>query len=99
MSKQSFSVQYDNPEFWLNYVDQENELAQEIVNWTLIDAMAKGYKWSMAVKGRGQRKFHSRSVMANSVYAMLDSVKAELSLDSDAVVVLLTPDFEVVISC
>ena len=104
----TINIQFDDNKFWQfgatlalrnrsGYA--EDEASQAPADWNAIQALAGPYKWSMAVKGSGQRKFHSRSTMTNSVWAMLENVKAELHNDSNAIIKLLTPDVEVLIGC
>lgn len=95
--KQEFFVQVDGNEFW-QYSNATGD-SQEVIQIAKLDEIANGFKWSMAVKGTKQRVRHSRSVMTNSIAAMLDYVKAELKADPNAKVYCLTPDIEVCFTC
>lgn len=95
--KQEFFVQVEGNEFW-QYSDNTDE-SQEVIQINKLDEIANGFKWSMAVKGTKQRVRHSRSVMTNSIAAMLDYVKAELQADANAKVYCITPDVEVCFTC
>lgn len=89
---QRFHILYDDGEFWQWHEDYDSQIPAE---FNVIDKLANGYKWSMSVQGKGQRKRHTRSIMTSSIWAMLESVKFELSRDAWANVYVLTPNVEV----
>lgn len=96
-TKHEFSIQYDDGKFWKDTVSGDSQVQMEsLLEFDVMDKLADGFKWSMAVKGKGQRKRHNRSVMTQSVVAMLDYVKWELKQDAQATVYVLTPDVEII---
>ena len=94
--QQEFTIQLDGGVFW-QYVDGED--SQVPMSANMLDSLANGFKWSMAVQGSGQRKRHARSVMTASIGTMLDNVRAELKADCNARVYCVTPDVEVLFVC
>lgn len=93
MEKQSKVVAYDGQYFWeVCYDNTTNSEYEQACVFSDFDKLANGFLWSMSVKGSKQRKYHPKSGMAKSIYALLDSVKDELTKDTGASVLCLTPD-------
>lgn len=99
MQKKHFNVVYDNPNFWLNSVQENGKEFEEPMPWSYANELANGFMWSVMTKAKGQRKFHYRSPTAKNAFALLDYVRACIAEDSDVIVKLITPDVEVIISC
>lgn len=94
--KATIYVFYDNCQWWEHKVDTTtNAEWEELADFAQYDKLADGFKWGMSVKGFKQRKLHAKSLIANSIYAMLDNVKDELKKDCYALVVCHTPDVEI----
>lgn len=93
MKQQEFQVSYEGGKWWTMQATEQPY--EEETNFAELDKLADGFKWGMAVKGKGQRKRHIRSIVTSSIFAMLDYVRQELAEDTSAEVYLLTPDVEV----
>jgi hypothetical protein len=93
--QRTFIVHHDSNHFWEVCTDEQGNPYEQAMLFSELDVMANGFKWGMSVKGTNQRKYHAKSVMTNSIYAMLDYVKDELAKDFNAIVVCHTPDVRV----
>lgn len=94
MKKHTFDIALDSGTFWELAKDDRGNDFQQIADFTAYDKLSDGFRWSMSVKHKGQRKYHAKGPVAISVYALLDYVRAEFVGGASAQVMLQTPDVE-----
>lgn len=95
--KAQFYVTLESGQFYERMSDTStNAEWDEPLDVAKFDKLANGYRWSMATKRVGQRKFHSLSVSTLSLAALLQDVRYVLSTNPGAEVKCMTPDVEIV---
>jgi hypothetical protein len=94
MQKHTFDIALDSGEFFQRCTDEAGKEYEIAAPFKAYDELANGFKWSMSVKHKGQRKYHAKSVVTASVYGLLDYVRAEFVGGASAQVMLQTTDVE-----
>lgn len=93
--KREFEIKYSDGKFWMLDSDEFGEYEAEITNFDFINALAQGFKFSVAMKEKAtSRKWRPCSPMTYTVEAQLPIVK-EL-LKTHYLVKVLTPDLEII---